>query len=263
MTITPELRALREAMLAERRAVTIPVEYREGDDDGADHLFVMTGHAAVFGRRTVLTSGKSYVIEESIKRGAFRKALDDHQDVVALWNHDSRMVLARIGNGTLELREDPRGLYTSAQVADTSYARDLQTLMKRGDVNSMSFGFTVAEDRWTEERDDDGNVKAHREIVRVDRLFDVSPVTIPAYPQTSVQARSAELAEAWAASMTNTPDGAEAPAEELRGDAAAEAGETPAQDGDAPESMGAGDGAASARGWHAHAELRLRALNAR
>lgn len=262
MIISPELRALRESVLAEKRHIVIPVEYRDADDD-ADHLFVMTGHAAVFDHRTTLARGKTYTITESIQRGAFRKALDEHQDVAALWNHDSRMVLARVGNGTLDLNEDPRGLATTARVADTSYARDLQTLTKRGDVNSMSFGFTVAEDRWTEETDADGNVTAHRDIIKVDRLLDVSPVTFPAYPQTNVQARSAELADAWAATLNTTPDGSP-PAEELRSDAVAEAGAARESEGDASDRMG-DDVAASGRAWHERtaATLRLRALNAR
>lgn len=144
-----------------------------------------TGHAAVFDRLSADLGG----FRERIKRGAFRKALDADQDVRFLVNHDANLLLARTKSGTMELREDPKGLRVYAELAPTSYAQDLRVLVKRGDLSQMSFGFTVESDTWT---DKDGEVT--RTINSFDRLVDVSVVTFPAYSQTDASVRSLSVA---------------------------------------------------------------------
>lgn len=220
---------------------TDPVQFGSGAAlhelraDDTDHdAFTIRGHAAVFDRLSEDLGG----FREKIARGAFRKALDRGDDVRLLFNHDANFVLARTKAGTLDLRENPRGLHVYADVAPTSYAADLRVLMGRRDVDQMSFGFTVARDEWTER---DGEVI--RTIREIDRLFDVSVVTYPAYPQTDAAAR--ELIESsrallhhptreeieeivervWRVMTTKTvttvPSPPEAPAEELDAAAAA------------------------------------------
>ena len=102
----------------------------------------------------------------------------------ALWDHDAKYVLGRNTAGTLALEEDARGLRIVATPPNTTWAADLMTMMKRGDVNQMSFGFYVREDEWA---DVDGVLI--RTLRDVD-LFDVSIVSYPAYVETSAEARA-------------------------------------------------------------------------
>ncbi len=170
---------------AERRHVTLDsIELRAADDGKVK----LEGHAAVFDRLSEDLGGW----RERIQRGAFRKPLSKDPDVRLLFNHDPNLVLARStvtsGPGSLELREDPKGLWVSSELPDTQLATDLHTLVKAGVVTQMSFAFTVrpdGEDVWTEEGDE-----LVRTIVSFGELFDVSPVTYPAFPQTDVSARS-------------------------------------------------------------------------
>lgn len=203
-----------------RHVISAPAEFRS--EPAAGDGLVFTGHAAVFDRLSVDLGG----FRERIKRGAFRKVLDGNADVVALIQHNHAMILGRTKSNTLELREDPRGLYAHITAGDTTYARDLRVCVDRGDVDSMSFGFTVSEggDEWVMR---DGQVI--RTIHEIGELFDVSVVTFPAYPHTDV--RSAD----------GTPLGGGG-GEELR-DAVAEPSDTPPP-GDDPE-MGTRDATAS------------------
>jgi len=140
----------------------------------------LVGYAAVFDQISEDLGG----FREVIRRGAFRKTLQE-ADVRALWNHDENFVLGRTKSGTLRLEEDERGLKIEIDPPDTQWARDLLVSIERGDVDQMSFAFVPVKDNWTEGRDG----KPLRELLEV-RLFDVSPVTWPAYPQTSIQVRS-------------------------------------------------------------------------
>lgn len=169
------------------RSITLDVELRADGEPDADGSFTLTGHAAVFDRLSEDLGG----FRERIKRGAFRKALDANQDVILTYNHGQ--ILARTSAGNLQLREDPRGLYVSAKVVPTSFAKDLRMLMKAGVVTQMSFAFRIASggDRWTR-REVDGAEVIEREVIEVDQLRDVSVVDRPAYPQTSATMRSLE-----------------------------------------------------------------------
>lgn len=233
---------LRDQVRDQTRSVAIPVEYRAADPavDPDGVAFTLRGHAAVFDRLSEDLGG----FRERIKRGAFRKSLDEHQDVRALWDHNTQLVLARTKNNTLELTEDVKGLRVYAQVADTSYARDLGVLLKRGDIDQMSFGFQVGEDNWIVKRNDDGETEdVVREIVSVRRIFDVSPVAIPAYPQTDAAARGAdpstweraleEVVKRALRSITTVPTAGPTP-EELRDAATASSAEQRSQDDNKP-----------------------------
>ena len=114
---------------------------------------------------------------------------DDIQskDVRALWNHNSDYPIGRTKNDTLKLEKDEKGLRFTVTPPDTSWGRDAMESVKRGDVSGMSFGFFVNRDKWTEET---GKTPL-RELLDVE-LLEVSPVTFPAYPQTTAKVRSAE-----------------------------------------------------------------------
>ena len=115
---------------------------------------------------------------EQIASGAFDSVLDN--DTRAYFNHDENLLLGRVSSGTLRIGSDERGLWYEIDLPNTSYAKDLVELMKRGDVTQSSFAFLIERDRW-EERDG----KTYRIIEKVSRLLDVSPVAQPAYPDAT------------------------------------------------------------------------------
>lgn len=139
------------------------------------------GYASVFNSMSEDLGG----FREIILPGAFKNALND--DVRALYNHDSNYLLARTTSGTLELKEDDKGLYYRFEMPNTSYGNDLLELYRRGDLTQSSFGFTVDKDSW---RMEEG--QHIRYIESVSSLFDVSAVVYPAYVQASSGLRSAE-----------------------------------------------------------------------
>lgn len=144
---------------------------------------VIRGYAALFNQLSEDLGG----FREQLSTGAFSDAMAN-SDVRALINHDSNLVLGRNKSGTLALREDAAGLFVEITPPDTQAARDLIEVMRRGDVNQMSFAFTVAKEDQTWTRD--GTGPWLRTIKRVSRLYDVSVVTYPAYPQTSAAVRA-------------------------------------------------------------------------
>lgn len=160
---------------AERRFVSAPLE-ATADDGGVRRI---AGYAALFNVLSDDLGG----FREKIVPGCFAGACEKN-DVRALWNHDSNYVLGRTTNGTLVLKEDSRGLHVTCFPPDTQWAKDAMVSIGRGDVNQMSFGFRTLDDAWTTERG-----KGVRMLINV-MLFDVSPVTFPAYPDTRVAVRS-------------------------------------------------------------------------
>ena len=142
----------------------------DSTDDGKD---VVVGYASVYDSRSNNLGG----FYEFVERGVFNEDLINSSDVRSLINHDPNLILARSTSGTLKLSADERGLKYEFEMPETSYGKDLAISMKRGDITQSSFAFTVAEDEWS--TDDEGN--NIRTIKKIDRLYDVSPVTYPAY----------------------------------------------------------------------------------
>lgn len=169
-------------MDSKREYRTLPLtELRTAESDGRQ---VIEGHAAVFGSWSE-TLGGIFPFKEKVRSGAFKASIEK-DDIRALFNHDANHVLGRNRAGTLELIEDEKGLFVRIYPPDTQWARDLQTSIARGDITQMSFGFIVESDEWNTENGIDT-----RELVEV-KLFDVSPVTFPAYAQTDVGIRAYE-----------------------------------------------------------------------
>ncbi len=148
---------------------------------GAPETRALTGYAALYGSETRIAG----MFREVIEPGAFRAALARQDDVRALFNHDPNHVLGRTTAGTLVLAEDERGLKYTVTLPDTQAGRDLWTSVQRGDVSQSSFAFSVDAEEW---RDKSADLPL-RAITDV-HLYDVSPVTYPAYDETSVSARS-------------------------------------------------------------------------
>lgn len=150
----------------------------------ADKPAMIAGHAAKFDSMSEDLGG----FRERIAPGAFAKTIQSG-DVRALWNHDSNIVLGRNKSGTLRLSEDSAGLHYECDPPDTQLVRDMVLApIARGDVNQCSFGFRTIQDKWAKV---DG--EWIRTLLEVE-IFDVSPVTYPAYASTDVAVRGLEEA---------------------------------------------------------------------
>jgi len=145
--------------------------------DGEKMTF--SGYAAVFN-----SDSQPLPFIERIAPGAFKRTLQSRNDVKLLWNHDSGEVLGSTRAGTMRLFEDAKGLRVEADLAPTTRGKDLSILMQRGDINKMSFGFTVQSDSWSP----DGTTRTLESV----RLAEVSIVTFPAYESSVAQIRSVD-----------------------------------------------------------------------
>ena len=183
--------------IGSRQMRTVGTEFTTRED-GED--LKIEGYFAVFNSNYEMAPG----ISESIAPGAFQNSLAN--DVRALTNHDTTLVLGRTKAGTLELREDSRGLFGSIRINPNDQdAMNLYERVKRGDVDQCSFGFDIVSED-TEYRED-GSV--HWTITDL-ILYEVSCCTFPAYEETSISARSAQADEikkrhsqAWKERMLN------------------------------------------------------------
>ncbi len=148
------------------------------DEDGQK----VVGYGAVFNTPSNDLGG----FTERIESNAFDGRTGD--DVRFLLNHDPNFIFGRTISGTLNLSVDSIGLRYEVDLPDTQAARDLAVSLKRGDITQSSFAFTVEDDNW----DQDENNNIVRTIKKVNRLYDVSAVTYPAYEEASVAIRSME-----------------------------------------------------------------------
>lgn len=163
------------------------IEMRKDEEANSDKM-VIEGYAAVFDKETLIGS-EEWGFYESIDRKAFDGA--NMKDVPLKYNHsDFVPILARTRNKSLELSVDDTGLFIRAELLDTQDSVDMYKRIKAGLIDKMSFAFTVKESNFTDDK------TPHRRILRFDRIFDVSVVDVPAYDDTSIYARSLELAEA-------------------------------------------------------------------
>lgn len=168
--------------MEKRQLRSVPTKF-ETREDGENPT--IEGYFAVFNSNYEIAPGMS----ESIAPGAFSRTLSN--DVRALINHDTTLVLGRTKANTLELREDSHGLWGKISINPNDRdAMNLYERVKRGDVDQCSFGFDLKEQD-TEIRDDGA---VHWTIKDLD-LFEVSCCTFPAYEQTNISARSKERDE--------------------------------------------------------------------
>jgi len=163
-----------------RQARCQATQFRAAEDNGEKYI---EGYFAVFGSIYELWPGAT----ESIDPHAFDDTLSD--DIRALIDHETRLVLGRTKSNTLELKVDSRGLWGKIRLnQNDSDAMNLYARVERGDVDQCSFGFDILEED-TEYRDD-GSV--HWTIKKV-KLYEVSCVTFPAYKDTSISARKKDF----------------------------------------------------------------------
>lgn len=165
-----------------RQVRTSLSEFETRKDGETPHI---SGYFSVFNSNYEIFKGCT----ESIAPGAFTDEL--HSDVRALVDHDTRLVLGRTTAGTLELREDEKGLWGDIAVnPKDSEAMNCWARVERGDVSQCSFGFNILDEEH-EEREDG----THHFTIKKVKLFEVSVCTFPAYEDTAVSARKADIAE--------------------------------------------------------------------
>lgn len=182
---------------------------------------------------------------ESIARGAFRKVLQQPDNVPFTLEHDDTKVLATTRSGTLRLSEDAKGLRVEADVPDTSLARDLVTQVKAGIIHGMSFGFKLGSKK--NQTFEYRNGKPHRRILGFHKLVDVCATWNPTYLDAEAQFRSLHLANSPLAvqqfllgAYPQLGEG-EPPAEPVDEDEEVPAVPDPDPDGAHPDSGGEGD----------------------
>lgn len=161
-------------------SIELRVEKRDGK-------VLLQGYPIVYGKMSVNLGG----FREIVAQGSLDASLLD-DDIRGLRDHNPTMILGRTKAGTMKLSSDERGVHMEIELPDTQVARDLIVSVERGDVSGGSFGFRVAPDgvEWAET--DEGIVRT----IRSARLFDVGPVTFPAYPDTEMWTRAMNLEEA-------------------------------------------------------------------
>lgn len=175
--------------MSEKRAATLGAETRE---DGG---LVLRGYAALYNTEAVIAG----MFREKIAPGAFDEAVG-RDDVRALFNHDNNIVLGRTSSGDLRLTTDDRGLAYEIDIdPQDAEAVRVYRMVQKGKVSQSSFGFDIPSggQEWSEAARGEMPLR----IIRKARLFDVSPVTYPAYAETSVTARDLPTAAADAAQV--------------------------------------------------------------
>lgn len=170
---------------------TVELDHAEARASRDGSVVRFEGHAAVFNSPSETLHDMWGPFRETLLPGCFADAIDANtegrEDTKFLGlNHDASSILARFGNGTLELEEDETGLLVRANLAPTARAHELAILLERRDVHQMSFQFTVTKDGETWGWDEIGDL---RKISAVARLYDVCPVTWPAYTETDAGLR--------------------------------------------------------------------------
>lgn len=176
----------RKAHEVQHRTAPLAAAKVRVEESGADGI-PFAGYASVFNQRTWIgAADRSWGFFEEIAPEAFTKTLSESSErVKLLHNHRSEDVMASVSGGTLELSVDSYGLRAEAVLADTSTGRDVATLIKRGDLGGMSFGFWPVTEETT--RLDDGNWLFR---VKEAALVEVSTTAFPAYDGTEVDLRS-------------------------------------------------------------------------
>ncbi len=174
----------------ERRLVPFTGFELRADGAGVPEL---VGYASVFNQETVIVGWWDEWREE-VAPGAFAKTIQE-ADIRALFNHDPNIVLGRNKAGTLDLSEDDHGLLTVIRPPDNEWGRPVLDAVRRGDVTGMSISFRVIKDETT--RPPKGSDELPKRTIKEAQLFDVAPVTYPAFEQTEISARAipAELTE--------------------------------------------------------------------
>ena len=174
--------------MPEKEIRTLPVTLEIREVDGEDSKRTITGSIKYDTDSQDMQDWYGDTFVEQIAAGAFSDSLKT-RNVVALWSHDKSQVLGNTKSGTLRLYDGPKELRFELDIPNTTVGNDAWELIKRGDVDGVSFGFKVRSNgaKWSRfERD---GKKIYRRTVLDADLFEISPVAFPAYPANEVSAR--------------------------------------------------------------------------
>lgn len=171
----------------EYRSMMLEIEQRAEGEEEQEERMVVSGYASTFDDPYKLWEDDSVEVWETIDKRAFDET--DMNDVILQYDHAGR-VFARVRNNTLTVTPDDKGLFISADLSGTDIGRGLYQEIAGGYTDRMSFGFTVDEDeRVIQEDSTTGKTHVLRTIRKVGKLYDVSAVSLPANPGTSISAR--------------------------------------------------------------------------
>lgn len=168
-------------------------EYRDftleikAPDTEEEKTMVVEGYASTFNEPYELYSDGEVRILEQVDPKAFEEA--DMSDVIFQYDHRGR-VFARMSNGTLDVNPDEHGLAIRADLGGTDIGRQLYEEIRGGYTTKMSYGYTVAADKWDETRGEDGVLTEIRTITKISKVYDVSAVSLPANDGTSITVRN-------------------------------------------------------------------------
>lgn len=168
-------------------------EYRDftleikAPDTEEEKTMVVEGYASTFNEPYELYADSEVRILEQVDPKAFEEA--DMSDVIFQYDHRGR-VFARMSNGTLDVNPDEHGLAIRADLGGTDIGRQLYEEIRGGYTTKMSYGYTVAADKWDETRGEDGVLTEIRTILKISKVYDVSAVSLPANDGTSITVRN-------------------------------------------------------------------------
>lgn len=152
-----------------------------------EEKLIVDGYASVFGNPYTLYEDSELVIQEQVDSKAFEGA--DLSDVIFQYNHEGR-VFARTSNNTLSVFPDEKGLAIQADLGGTDIGRQLYQEIKGKYTTQMSYGYTVKDASWEDRKLDDGRTLELRTITAINKVYDVSAVSIPANDATSISVRN-------------------------------------------------------------------------
>lgn len=168
-------------------------EYRDftlavvSDEAAEQEKKMVRGYASVFNHPYTLYEDRDMVIQEQVSETAFNDA--DMGDVILQYNHEGR-VFARTKNGTLTVTPDKKGLAIQADLGGTTIGEQLYEEIRGGYTTQMSYGYTVNGAEWSKRELEDGRILELRTITSIDKVYDVSAVSIPANDATSISVRN-------------------------------------------------------------------------
>lgn len=170
-------------MIIEKRLSKVEVRDNEPETDeenGQQQGKVISGYAILFNEPSQPMPVDNSTFTETISPQALQGV--DLSKLVMIYNHDYANILASVKAGTLDVNVDEKGLAFKATLPDTTVANDVYENIKAGNLDSMSFGFSVLADEW--QQADDGSYT--RQIDKIENLYELSVVTLPAYDGTEL-----------------------------------------------------------------------------
>ncbi|KAB2454976.1 HK97 family phage prohead protease [Bacillus sp. CH126_4D] len=171
--------------MKEIRALPMAIEVREVNEDEGKRT--ISGLIKYNNESAEMRDWWGDTFVEEIAEGAFDESLKV-RDVVGLWSHDTSQVLGNTKSKTLRIENDKKELRFELDIPNTTVGNDAWELIKRGDVDGVSFGMKVTKDKWSSEERENG--KLYKRSILNAELYEISPVAFPAYPTNEVSVRS-------------------------------------------------------------------------